>query len=1065
MKKKFLSAILLGAFMVASTVTFVYCKDYDDDIDNLQGQIDKIATSLTDLQAKVGSFVKSVTYDSSTGVLTVVDSNNSSVTYTIAKNLPTYSITVSADGTVSLLKDNTVVSSGKITFPTPEPVASFDPSKLTVDANTGKVLYNGIATAVVIPSEGVISIKDYKDANGSVVGYTIMYKNQSVSFGLNDMLTLKSLVFQSDLFVNGIEAIEYPYMAYTYLKEGTSTVTTYNDENNVNCVIETLPKEWNYVNYNSDYYNPIEYINYHMNPSSAKVVKENLSFISRDVEAISRASVANPTVEDLKAPKDGIIPVGFKAIGKDIATGTLEGTPSSAAANKANIMALQAVVKSGDKDTTITSDYAMLYASIVVPRSLGYTDPAVVALNCTVPTNPDALFKTVQDAIGNAPTLQVPYNGSLDLKEQLNLHYNSNSKTSKGGHRIWAYGDESKYGLKYDYSLIQYKTGTNATSDSKYAILADGVVLPRIVNASGETISQQGISSVGKRPLVRVRILDSQNRVVVYGFIKLEIVKQVGTITTAEFNFNNKPFGCDALDLGLTWSQISYQLLEKAAVQSKAEFDALYMFDVDGNGYANQFVLNTSTGKYDPATTAQKYGEVSENPNPTGTTNSVLKWTLSVDQQQKIYEKTNHSVTIYVRYVSKQGTTANAPIYMPLTVTIEKPQGSLVNKLTNYWYNNLASTILNVHYPFDGGNTSSFVVDLDQVWESNTPNFNAPTTGFPSYTATAFATEAANSPSGGYKYYFAASQDTKTFKYNGVTYTLVVDNAKAQALWDINTYEVTLQNALAHALKSNDDVYNNTNLFAKDNNNNLTLIASINQSNGNITYADNPVAKALLNLYNSVECRPTESQITMANVAFANIGICAYTSCGIAFALNNSEYPACFLRPINPKGNNSGEFVDAQANGSTVDIAKVFDFTDWRRIKFVEGTNYTHCWLYAFYGVNKVTVDLANVTTNLSGGNIESTLLSSKTNLIKLTQLDAAGAVTTIGTSFNLAAYNTEEKGVVATYNDIVTAMGKIKYENNGNNVQSFKLRIPVVFSYTWGDIKTTVDVNVKGNL
>mgnify|MGYP006924819626 CR=1 FL=1 len=44
MNKKFLSAILFGALMVSSTGTFVSCKDYDDDIDNLQGQIDKLAT-------------------------------------------------------------------------------------------------------------------------------------------------------------------------------------------------------------------------------------------------------------------------------------------------------------------------------------------------------------------------------------------------------------------------------------------------------------------------------------------------------------------------------------------------------------------------------------------------------------------------------------------------------------------------------------------------------------------------------------------------------------------------------------------------------------------------------------------------------------------------------------------------------------------------------------------------------------------------------------------------------------------------------------------------------------
>ena len=40
MNKKFLSAILFGALMAGSTSTFVSCKDYDDDIDGLQEQID-----------------------------------------------------------------------------------------------------------------------------------------------------------------------------------------------------------------------------------------------------------------------------------------------------------------------------------------------------------------------------------------------------------------------------------------------------------------------------------------------------------------------------------------------------------------------------------------------------------------------------------------------------------------------------------------------------------------------------------------------------------------------------------------------------------------------------------------------------------------------------------------------------------------------------------------------------------------------------------------------------------------------------------------------------------------
>ena len=55
MNKKFLSAILFGALMVSSTGTFVSCKDYDDDIDNLQGQITANADAIKALQDLVGS--------------------------------------------------------------------------------------------------------------------------------------------------------------------------------------------------------------------------------------------------------------------------------------------------------------------------------------------------------------------------------------------------------------------------------------------------------------------------------------------------------------------------------------------------------------------------------------------------------------------------------------------------------------------------------------------------------------------------------------------------------------------------------------------------------------------------------------------------------------------------------------------------------------------------------------------------------------------------------------------------------------------------------------------------
>ena len=54
MNKKFLSAILFGALMVTSTGTFVSCKDYDDDIKDLQGQMDKLATK-DELSSQIAS--------------------------------------------------------------------------------------------------------------------------------------------------------------------------------------------------------------------------------------------------------------------------------------------------------------------------------------------------------------------------------------------------------------------------------------------------------------------------------------------------------------------------------------------------------------------------------------------------------------------------------------------------------------------------------------------------------------------------------------------------------------------------------------------------------------------------------------------------------------------------------------------------------------------------------------------------------------------------------------------------------------------------------------------------
>ena len=159
MNKKFLSAILFGALMVTSTGTFVSCKDYDDDIDEINGKIDKIETTLADLQSKISNKgVSSVTFDEKTGVLTVVDGDGSH-TYTIKSSASEVTeLEITIDG-----KDLKV--DGKVVGQVGDTVAVKD-GELTINGEaTGiKVGQNAILTD---NSNGVVTIT-LPDADGKM---------------------------------------------------------------------------------------------------------------------------------------------------------------------------------------------------------------------------------------------------------------------------------------------------------------------------------------------------------------------------------------------------------------------------------------------------------------------------------------------------------------------------------------------------------------------------------------------------------------------------------------------------------------------------------------------------------------------------------------------------------------------------------------------------------------------------------------------------------------------------------------------------------------------------------
>ena len=150
MNKKFLSAILFGALMVTSTGTFVSCKDYDDDIDEINGKIDKIETTLSELESKIGDKgVTSVTFDEKTGVLTVVDGTGSH-TYTIKTTAP------SVEKTVVTVDGKNLKVDGKVIGQLGD----------TVEVKDNELYVNGKATGIKVGKYAILE----NDADGM---YTI----------------------------------------------------------------------------------------------------------------------------------------------------------------------------------------------------------------------------------------------------------------------------------------------------------------------------------------------------------------------------------------------------------------------------------------------------------------------------------------------------------------------------------------------------------------------------------------------------------------------------------------------------------------------------------------------------------------------------------------------------------------------------------------------------------------------------------------------------------------------------------------------------------------------------
>ena len=794
MRKKIISALLLGLFTVASTSTFVSCKDYDDDISDLQGQVTSQNSALEALKTKVATAETAITsLESAQRTLEgKVDANATAATNAInaaktelqsaidavkgtaannaaelakvdgkisnaieqAKADIQVALNLKADladlqaaqneltnvsnklntlsdkytqfiGEYTSLKaaldaqkavlESAIASGDAETLNKAKAEVAALETKLNGAMNTLKTNLeteiDGVAGKVTTLETTVGELKAAHDGFATKDQYTTL--NNQLTTILNEKIpaveqsvtalekkvgkninvisaalakALRSLVFQPDLYVDGIEAFEYRFRVDTTLVE--TTVADYTRDQRAG---ETATHEIKNV---TDYKHGtgsvtlvtplVEKIMYHANPSTTDTKFENIKgFAVREAEVISRgaSSVKFNAVEkyldgsQLFQNKNGIITVGIQvadadkskfidASGKIVKGAVATGTDYIAA-----LQSYSSLNGTVGKDTVITSDYAMLYPEKMWVEGLVWTkDLASKKATENDETGVDQkpatadhdgrpgtfsgcekkchVWDTPVEALNDASkdAVQLYYNDKtgIQLDQYLGIHMvretaTKSAKSFKAPETVNLTSEKlGQYGLKYEFELVYYIIDSNKTSDSKFCNLdaKTGKIIAQNVMAD-ETAGDQSASSVNREPLVRVLVKDIKtNKVVKDGYILVHITKEAPGVDPENakvvtlHNYTHMFDLCSGKEFDpTTYSEFNqYVLTEGLDNLEKVNFDAQYKIDAKSTtGEVSEVKHYTEPlAKADNSAKLNKVGTVYHRKNVDGTTNDAF---------------------------------------------------------------------------------------------------------------------------------------------------------------------------------------------------------------------------------------------------------------------------------------------------------------------------------------------------------------------------------------------------------------------------------------------------------
>lgn len=1124
MRKKILSTLLMGALVTASMSTFTSCKDYDDDINNLQTQIDALTplkTVKTELQTEIANLQKQLEakdaqlQEAITKLQTAGEDQAKQVTEKVTKLAADVSglearvktaeealskVNKALEGKAS--KDELKELAGKVAAVESslvEPLKQIKDLKagledvktaqegLKADIDEQKAALEGYKTRLEALEKQGVSEADFKKiydkideakkaledrlskveadlakkskefsteiaqlkADAKALSDRVDEVNKNVNV-LNVLLPteLRSIVFAPDAYYWGVEATKVMTLNYNAY---TLPAAAWNVKEKVG-----YDKAERYAA--KDGSRVLAFVaNYHMNPSTAVIdpATAKVNVLSGDKEYTRAAAEAGLSVASWNV-EGGMLKVNLDVTNPEKIKSVKENEMITVFATQVTLPGVSLKKDQNLAERTITSDYATLYAESIKNLKLAHrAGDDVPFLNVesehkSVLAGPDKDHKHHQLLMQHAfeagvsgkfgPQDSVNYNETLDLRKLVEVHYTN----AKGVNRLMTAEELEANGMKYKFEITALYLGSNETSESAHAAInpKDGYTFrPQMPEYDKAHVGKQQAygadqarPTIGRTPLVRVSLLDKDNKVLDYGYIRIKITEKKNPaviVPDTHIDYQgpdyNYSYNGECVDPATEWKyetkwiQTEYDLYHMLGI-TREEFEANYgVSPVENNGVLQQYKMSANGKTFEkmkePIGLAYTRNETSAED---GTLTSILGWKLNPAEAKKLFvTDKKENVQIAVKYESKDKSKLPDVFVVFKTGkrigTDSTPAGEVLwanNIISNYWYKANTSKAgtdeihTNTLTPEDnpGGTADKMENTFGDVFKGNKIAASA------LIKVTKDLTQNKEYAAGKLKLnvVFDASNDGKEYKgIDGKTYVMsVADKGKT----------------LNAQIKGNQAKQ----AVAK-------LTSPEDPSETKIAYQHGEYAHALLNY---------KDHNSLANdVVKAIIGIIAQNECAKELPLTNNTFDVRFLRPINAKNANKTIEDASYVAMQKIKATDLLKFTDWR-----DAWNKTQAAgiggeYEKYYGVEGVTIE------GIKDGESISLNPNVMTNL---GQSDPKKFVALGDVTKNIDFVYTSADG------------GTLTYKNLSTTVQEFQIKIPVTVKYIWGYITENVTVTVK---